>query len=156
MSTDLRPGIYKGQAGYDLFQSCYWARLKDVSGSLDAIIANDNSIGQFYIEILNSDFAFETRCELKFFNPFSEVLTEFPQSIKPGTYIVGINIQPGTYRGQAGTQITESCYWARLKDVSGGISSIIANDNAIGQYYVQIRSSDFALLTNCDLERVGD
>jgi hypothetical protein len=42
--------------------------------------------------------------------------------------------------------------WARLSDVRGEISSIIANDNAIGQYYVQVTPSDFALETACDLE----
>ena len=156
VGTDIRPGIYKGQAGYDLFASCYWARLQDLSGSLDAVLANDNSIGQFYVEVKESDYAFETRCELRFLPSFPEPPTEFPQRIMPGTYLVGIDIQPGTYRGQAGTEITDSCYWARLRDVSGELEAIIANDNAIGQFYVQVQPSDFALTTKCELEHIGD
>lgn len=156
VGTNIQPGIYRGQAGYDLFRSCYWARLKDVSGTLDSILANENSIGQFYVEVRSTDYALETRCELRFLSSLPEPPTEFPQKIMPGTYIVSIDIQPGTYRGQAGAEITASCYWARLRDVAGEMGSIIANDNAIGQYYIQVRSSDFALLTQCELERVGD
>jgi tetratricopeptide (TPR) repeat protein len=75
--------------------------------------------------------------------------------IRPGTYIVGKDIQPGTYKGQAGSDIMNSCYWARLSNVSGD-DDIIANDNATGQFYVQIKSSDFALQTRCELERIGN
>jgi hypothetical protein len=71
-------------------------------------------------------------------------------------YIVGRDIQAGTYKGQAGTDITTSCYWGRLSNVAGGFDSILANDNAVGQFYVQVAGSDFALKTGCELERVGD
>jgi len=64
VGTDIQSGIYRGEAGYDIFDSCYWARLKDMSGTLDAIIANDNSIGQFYVEVVESDRAFEVRCKV--------------------------------------------------------------------------------------------
>jgi hypothetical protein len=50
----------------------------------------------------------------------------------------------------------DSCYWVRLKDVRGEFRSIIANDNAIGQFYVLVQASDFALTTRCELERIGD
>lgn len=156
VGTDIQPGIYKGQAGYDLFSSCYWARLKDLTGSLDALLANDNSIGQFYVEVKGSDYAFETRCELIFLGSLPEPPTEFPRRIMPGTYLVGIDIQPGTYKGQAGDDITEACYWARLRDVSGELGAIIANGNATGQYYVQVQPGDFAFSTKCEMERVGD
>jgi len=123
---------------------------------MGATIANDNSIGLFYVAIAESDYAFETKCELLFLSSLPEPPDEFPQSIMPGTYLVGIDIQPGTYKGQAGTEITDSCYWARLRDVSGGMNSIIANDNATGQYYVQVQPGDYALSTKCELERTGD
>ena len=45
-----------------------------------------------------------------------------------GTYEIGVDAKPGRYK----TQVPESspgCYWARMKDDSGGLSSIIANDN---------------------------
>jgi len=156
VGADIKPGIYRGEAGSDLFSSCYWGRLKDLSGNLDALLANDNSIGQFYVEIRDTDYAVETRCELVPLDSLPASTGEFPQIIQAGTYIVGGDIQAGTYKGQAGTEITDSCYWGRLSNVAGGFDSILANDNAIGQFYVQVAASDFALSTACELERVGD
>lgn len=156
VGVDIKPGIYSGQAGDGLFDSCYWARLKDLSGTLDSMLANDNGIGQFYVEVRNNDYALETRCELVLLDSLSPTTGEFPQTIPAGTYIVGKDIQPGTYKGQAGNDISASCYWARLANVAGGMDAIIANDNAVGQYYVQVAGSDFALSTACELQRVGD
>lgn len=156
VGTDIKPGIYRGEAGSDLFSSCYWGRLKDLSGNLEALLANDNSIGQFYIEIRDSDYAVETRCELVPLDSLPASTGEFPQTIQPGTYLVGRDIQTGTYKGQAGADITASCYWGRLSNVAGGFDGILANDNAVGQFYVQVATTDFALSTACVLERVGD
>jgi hypothetical protein len=155
VGTDIKPGYYYGLAGIDFGDSCYWERLKDLSGNLDSILANNNASGQFYIEVLESDSALKTDCQLTYLSSLPEPVTEFPQNIKPGIYLVGIEIQPGKYKGQAGTDITESCYWERLKDLKGSLNSILANDNAQGQYYVQVSPNDFALNTGCDLEWVG-
>ncbi|WP_371481590.1 hypothetical protein [Kitasatospora sp. NBC_00315] len=58
-----------------------------------------------------------------------------------GTYLVGDDIQPGTYK-TAGPGSLGMCYWERAKDSSGGFESIIANDNLTGQGVVTIKSSD--------------
>lgn len=154
VGQDIEPGIYWGMAGDDMLSSCYWARLSNLSGDLDSIIANDNGVGQYYVEIIDTDFAFETVCELILleYAPISEPGSE----IAIGTYIVGRDIQPGLYKGQAGEDILYSCYWARLMDLSGEFSSLIANDNATGSFYVEVLASDFALTTQCPLERVED
>jgi len=155
IGTDIQPGIYEGNAGADVSTSCYWERLKDLSGSNDAILANDNSVGQFYVEIKTSDYAFTTDCEIVPLDSLPARTGDFPQTIDPGTYLVGKDIQSGLYKGQAGSDVTLSCYWARLNNVSGGFDAIIANDNATGQYFVQVAASDFALATGCELQRVG-
>jgi len=152
VNVDIQPGIYKGSAGEGLFGSCYWERLKDLTGNFDAILSNDNSIGQFYIEVINTDYALKTDCELVRLDPIPEHTGEYPQIITAGTYLVGYNIQPGTYKGQAGSDITTSCYWERLQNVAGGFDSILANDNATGQFYVQVLPTDFALKVGCELE----
>lgn len=83
--------------------------------------------------------------------------TPDPNVVKPGTYLVGTDIRPGLYRGEtSGFDIFSSCYWERLKDLSGNLSSIIANDNSIGQYYIEVSESDFALRTHCELEWVSN
>jgi hypothetical protein len=155
VGVDIQPGIYKGFAGEGLLTSCYWGRLKDLTGGLESILANDNSVGQFYIEVKSSDFALKTDCPLTRLVALPQHTGEYPQVITAGTYLIGSDIQPGTYRGQAGSDITASCYWARLQNVAGDLDSILANDNATGQFYVQVLPSDFALNTACQLEWVG-
>jgi hypothetical protein len=54
-----------------------------------------------------------------------------------GTYEVGSEIQPGTYRTSGG-----ECYWERLKGFSGEFEDIIANGNISGPSRMTIRSSD--------------
>ena len=156
VGTDIQPGIYKGGAGAGLFSSCYWERLKDLSGSFDAILANSNSVGQFYVEVKNTDYALKTDCELVWLESIPEHAGDYPQTLSGGTYLVGSDIRPGTYRGQAGSDIGDSCYWERLRNVAGGFDSILANDNGTGQFYVQVIASDFALTTACELEWVSE
>jgi hypothetical protein len=55
VNTDIDPGIYVGQGGEDMFSSCYWARLSGLSGSMDELLANDNAVGLFYVEVLQED-----------------------------------------------------------------------------------------------------
>ena len=153
VGLEIAAGIYAGMAGQSVLDSCYWARLKGVSGSFDEIIANDNAVGQFYIEVLGSDGYLEIDCEIT-------SIAEWPVpsnplvSLDPGTYAVGREIASGVYAGMAGQDVLDSCYWARLKGVSGEFDEIIANDNAVGQFYVKVLPSDLALNTSCSLVQV--
>lgn len=58
-----------------------------------------------------------------------------------GTYLVGSDIQPGTYRAAA----SSGCYWERESGTGGSVGDIIANDNADGPVVITVRSSDAAL-----------
>ena len=69
----------------------------------------------------------------------------------PGTYQVGIDIQPGIYAGKTGTGILDSCYWERLSGVSGEFSDIIANNYEVGQFYVEILPTDKYFKVDCDI-----
>ena len=151
VGADVEPDIYVGQAGEGLFESCYWARLSNLTGS-DDILANGNAEGLYYVEVLSDDRALETACELL---PIELVPArdEFLTVLPPGTYLMGRDIEAGTYRGKAGDDILASCYWARLSNVSGS-DDILANDNATGQYFIEVLSSDFALNTDCEIEKV--
>ena len=63
-----------------------------------------------------------------------------------GTFVVGEDIQPGTYKsdGQSG------CYWARLSGLGGDLGDIIANDNTDGPVTITVAPSDAALeLSGC-------
>ena len=57
VGTDIEPGLYRTMS-----QGCYWARLRNLTGR-DDILANDNTSGPAYVEILPTDIAFESsRC----------------------------------------------------------------------------------------------
>lgn len=144
VGRDIAPGIYRGEG------SCYWERQKDVAGGFDSIIANGNSEGQFYVEVKNGDFALSTDCEIVSLESLPQPSGDLPQKLDPGTYLVGRDILPGTYRGEG------SCYWERLRNVGGGFDAIIANGNSDGQFYVQVSQGDFAFSTDCEVERTGD
>ena len=146
VNIDIKPGLYKGTE-----EGCYWERLKDLFGGFDGILANENSNGQFYIRVKESDKALSVACNFFFVDSIADHIGEFPQKIDPGVYIVGYDIQPGMYKGE-----TEGCYWERLNDVTGGFDTIISNDNSNGPFYVKVSSSDFALSTDCTLTRTGD
>lgn len=61
-----------------------------------------------------------------------------------GTYQVGVDIVPGTYRSAGGT----GCYWSRLKSLN--TSDIINNNLSDGPQVVAIQPTDAAFLTkNC-------
>jgi hypothetical protein len=64
-----------------------------------------------------------------------------------GTYVVGKDIKPGTYRteGPEDTAIP-NCYWARLSGTSGEFNEIIANGNT-APTTVTISASDNAFQT---------
>ena len=76
-------------------------------------------------------------------------------SIRPGTYAVGQDIDPGTYVGIAGTGVLDTCYWARLRGVSGALDDILANDNAMGQFYIEVLEGDGYLETHCQITSLG-
>lgn len=59
-----------------------------------------------------------------------------------GTYRVGTEIEPGTYRG---TVIGEVGYWARLRSLTGLVSAIEANDIVRGPFVLTILPSDKAV-----------
>ena len=153
VGTDLAAGLYRGDASTGILGFCYWARLSGLSGQLDEIIANDTPMGQFFVEIMETDAAFETGCTIE--PVLDSGLTSAPpiiSSITPGTYRIGIDIPAGLYRGDASNASTGFCYWARLSGFSGELEEIIANDVPSGQFFVQVAETDGGLSTSCALE----
>jgi hypothetical protein len=71
--------------------------------------------------------------------PAAPQVVAAPGSFTNGTKLIGIDIQPGTYRTRTPS---EGCYWARLSGLSGGLSGIIANDNTDGPAIVVIAPTD--------------
>lgn len=59
-----------------------------------------------------------------------------------GVYLVGVDIQPGTYQG---TVTGEVGYWARLRGTDGVVGSIIANALPRGPFVLTVIQSDKAV-----------
>lgn len=142
VGNDIEPGIYKSEGNV-----VYWARLSGFSGELNEIIANGNPQGTDIVEIKESDKGFETSGGgghwFKIEDDYEgELLTEFGD----GTYLVGKDIEPGTYRSDGEIQIIG--YWARLTSFSGELDSIIANGNPDGSVVVEISANDIGFQTS--------
>ena len=77
-------------------------------------------------------------------------------SFSAGTYEVGTDIQPGKYKTPGPEGGSGICYWARLKDTSGGPSAIIANGVPQGPSTVTIARTDAAFETSgCTWTKAG-
>ncbi len=139
LGVDIQPGVYRGES------ACTWERLSDLSGEYDAIIASGSSVGQFYVELLSSDYAFSMDCDILPLASLPDPPGDFPNTYQPGAYLVDRDIAPGIYRGEG------SCYWERLMDVTGSYESIIANAYPDGQYYIEVKEEDFAFMTDCEI-----
>jgi hypothetical protein len=132
VGKDIRPGTYRARGG----DGCYWARLRSFSGGLNSILANANPAGPTVVTILRTDRGFETRgCGI--WGPLRRV-TKSKTRFGPGTYVVNLDLAPGTYRSRGG----DGCYWARLRAFTGGLGAIIANDNPLGSAVVTIGRGD--------------
>ncbi len=68
----------------------------------------------------------------------SQVQNGPASSFGDGTFVIGTDIQSGTYRNSGG----ENCYYARLSGFGGTNNDITANDNTNSSAIVTIQSTD--------------
>jgi hypothetical protein len=58
------------------------------------------------------------------------------------TLVVGVDIQPGTYRTTGPVTGVDKCYWARLDSTSGDVGDVIAAGLPPGPASVTILATD--------------
>lgn len=134
VGTDIQPGTYRTRTASP---GCYYARLADFTGGVDSILANGNTDAPEVVTILPTDTGFTSeRCGT--WTQDLSAITASQTTFTDGTYFVGTDIQPGTYRSSGQT----GCYWARLSDFTGGTDSILANDNTDTPAIVTILATD--------------
>lgn len=140
VGKDIQPGTYRTRTGSP---GCYWARLSGFDGTLGEIIANDNTDYPAVVTIATSDKGFQSQGCGEWTQDLSQI-TQSKTSFPDGTYIVGTDMDPGTYRstGQQG------CYWARLSNFGGGLDGIITNDNTDTAAIVTIQPGDKGFQSN--------
>lgn len=133
VGKDISPGTYRSNGG----DGCYWARLRSFSGSLDGIIANGNPAGPTVVTIKPTDKGFETARCAGWTRNLARI-TKSKTRFGDGTYIIKVDVTPGTYRSSRGS----GCYWARLRSFEGVLNSVIANGNPSGPAIVSIAPTD--------------
>jgi hypothetical protein len=134
VGKDIQPGTYRTR---DASSGCYYARLKGFGGSVDDIIANDNTDFPAIVTIVSSDKGFQSGNCGDWTKDLSSITTS-KTTFSDGMYIVGTDIKPGTYKSSGQT----GCYYARLSGFGNTTDDILANDNTDTPAIVTISSSD--------------
>jgi hypothetical protein len=138
VGAEVAPGVYRATS--------YWARLDSVGDIIDNDLISD---GIGLVVIQPTDTFIEFTGEAIAIDDFP-VIDPITAGYEGGTYLVGIDIAPGTYRVTAGPN--DSAYAARLD----GTLDIIDNDLNTGSVIIVVQASDFALTFNGGpLERVN-
>jgi hypothetical protein len=125
------PGLWRTIGG----ESCYWARLRGLSGQSGDIIASSLTHGgPRYVRVLNSDAAFETKGCVPFWQepgPFAKPLAVPGQPFGAGDFGVGYEVAAGTYTAP-GSSLGQACVWRRLSGFGGESSDIIDSQASSG------------------------
>jgi hypothetical protein len=136
IGVDLQAGTYRTRAAAP---GCYWARLSGFGGTVQEILANENTNGPAVITIAASDKGFmSTRCSEWSADLSAVTKAQTDPFPAEGTFIVGTDIAPGTWQSSGGT----GCYWARMQAFTGGVADLIANANVDGPVSVTIAPTD--------------
>ncbi len=134
VGKDIQPGTYRTRQSSS---GCYYARLSGFGGSIDEILANENTDYPTVVTIGKTDKGFKsTRCGV-WTQDLSQI-TQSKTSFGDGIFIVGTDIEAGKYKNTA----SDGCYYSRLRGFGGTISDIISNENTDDQVIVTISASD--------------
>jgi hypothetical protein len=145
VGSEIPPGRYRAKG---IGPTCYWARLSGFGGTLEEILANDLAFGTAteVADIAPGDAGFQTSGCGTWSSDLSPVTSSPTAAFGDGTYIVGVDISPGTWRAPGG----DRCYWARLAGFNGAVDDIISNDLPAGAAVVTIAPTDKGFKTsNC-------
>lgn len=68
-----------------------------------------------------------------------------------GTYLVGTDIAVGSYKSNGPREGSiPNCYWARMKDDSGALGSILANNSSQGATRLTVKKGEYLQIIGCD------
>ncbi|NAZ87300.1 hypothetical protein GTR00_14530, partial [Kineococcus sp. T90] len=80
--------------------------------------------------------------------PIAQPPAPAPTIAGTGTFRVGADVQPGTYRSNGPAADSYGCYWERLSGFSGDLADIISNDFVTGTTIVTIEANDTGFSTS--------
>jgi hypothetical protein len=147
VGIDIQPGTYRSR---DLSSSCGWTR--DVSnGLVNLTVSGSVGAGPSVVTILPTDKKF-TSDNCGIWSTDLSAIVPPGSPIGDGTYIVGVDVMPGTYHAHVLKDprgYITACFWARLSDFTG--LKWIASDNEGVESTVTILATDKGFETQgCD------
>ena len=162
VGTEIATGLYRGIVPDTRYSSCEWERWRK-NGDWSYVASEFYYIEdgyQFYFRVLATDYELKTDCQLTRVTDFTRPPTsELPDTIGPGTYLVGVDIKPGIYEGVVPTGDYSSCRWSRHMDFTEHYTSFEIIDSGYhsddGEVFaVLVAPRDYGFRTSCLLTLV--
>ena len=142
VGTEILPGRYRTTTLGDL---CAWSRLTGFSGEFDDLIAIQLPDGaSALVDIAPTDAGFQTSGCGTWTTDLTAVTTSPTAPFEDGTYLVGTDIAPGTWRAPGG----ELCSWERLAGFSAEFADIVAIELPDGPTIVTVADTDVGFRTS--------
>jgi hypothetical protein len=144
VGTDIPPGTYRAT---DASDRCYWERIGHTTTSATDVVVNSQFMpGPAVVTISSTDSKFNSTDCRTWTNDLWHVAKR-ATSFGDGTYIVGIDVQPGKYTSPGG----ENCYWARVSGFGGTGDELLENRYGDSPAIVTIAATDKGVRSaNCD------
>lgn len=140
VGKDIQAGTYRTRSQASL---CYWKRLSGFGGTLDETISSVMAAGYAVVTIAPSDKGFTSSGCGTWSSDLSAVITG--SAFGDGTYIVGTDVQPGTYRND---RVDVLCYYKRLSGFGGTSRESIAIEVTLVPAIVEIGAGDKGFSTS--------
>jgi len=133
VTEHLRPGLYRSIGNIE-----YWERTSGKSGTEKDRIVRVQPVGPAIVEIKSSDVGFISKGSGTW-KPVSGKSGSFKTEFGAGTYIVGVDIEPGRYRSLIG-----ATRWEALSGFGGEKSDLIrgASPGKSAPVTVEIKATD--------------
>lgn len=134
VGKDIQAGTYRTRRAAS---GCYYSRLNGFSGELADINSNELTNATAIVTIMESDKGFKSSGCGTWTQDLSAITTS-KTSFGDGTFIVGTDIDAGTYKNSGGS----TCYYSRLSGFSGELDDIVSNELTSASAIVTIAPSD--------------
>ena len=134
VGKDVQPGTYRA-ANVELL--CHWYRYGAGQKYLGAAIVGAPTV----VTILATDVSFKTDGCGTWTSDLSQV-TQSKTSFGAGTFIVGTDVTPGTYKSDGAGAGSDQCFWSRLSGFSGPLDETTQNFVEPNPATVVIRDTD--------------
>lgn len=134
VGKDIKAGTYRTREGS---ANCYYARLSGFTGDLKEILSNENTDAPAVVTIAAGDKGFQSTGCGTWTADLSQI-TKSKTSFGDGEYIIGTDIEPGTYKNSGNS----GCYYARLSGFGGVLDEVLDNNNTDTSAIVTIAAGD--------------